>query len=263
MKFDIPTEVKRQIRDHALSNSDIETCGYWLPSSDSLLVCENVANNPKTSFTIDPDYHISVVKRFPNAVIFHSHLGDDTPAILSQRDIIASKSLKMPYLVHHVDFNEWDYFDPANLNPYPLKNNPYSPDMIEFYLGIPWQWERFDCYSLWRNIYKGILGIDLRDFSRGGNEGVVTSPNWNQYLENYESQGFTAISKDEPLQNWDVLLMCLLGTQIHHALIVVDAANNIGVEIVGEGRVSERVKITKSHINRAKPIVRHKNFIKD
>lgn len=263
MPFQIPAEVKNQIRKYALDNSNQEVCGYWLPSSNTILKTENVAHDPVNSFTIDPDYHLSVVKRFPNAIIFHSHLGESTPAILSQRDIISSKALKMPYLLYHVDFDEWDYFDPNSLDSYPLVENPYSPDMIEYYLGKPWQWDRWDCYTLWRNIYKGILDIELRDFSRGGNEGAVLSPSWNQYLENYESQGFTAVSKEQPLQNWDVLLMCLIGTQIHHALIVVDATNNIGVEIVGEGRVSERVKITKSHINRANPIVRHKNFIKN
>ena len=106
-----------------------------------------------------------------------------------------------------------------------------------------------------------MLGIKLRDFSRKGEEGIVTDPNWNQYTDHYESQGFLSIPLDSDLQKNDVMLMSLTGSQIHHALVVVDIEKMIGIQILGEGRVSERVAIGQSLIRRSKMIIRHKDFI--
>lgn len=257
MSFIIPDKIKSLIIEQA--DTDIECCGYWIPSKGLVIPGKNIHLNPKSNFIIDGIYHISMITRYPDAVIYHSHLGEDTASLLSHQDIECSKRMKVPYLVYHRDFQEWDYFDPNNLNPYPLIDRPYSTDNIDFYLGIPWQWDRFDCYSLFRNYYKGMLGINLREFSRKGSEGVVTLPTWNQYTDNYESQGFNSIALESNLQKNDVMLMTLVGEQIHHAIIVID--ENVGIQILGEGRVSERVAIGESLRRRTRMIIRHQRFI--
>ena len=105
-----------------------------------------------------------------------------------------------------------------------------------------------------------MLGIKLRDFSRRGEENAILEITWNQYIDNYESQGFLSIPLDSPLQDNDVLLMTLVGDQIHHAVIVVDSFKGFGIQILGEDRVSERVSIGEAMIRRTKLIIRHKNF---
>lgn len=258
MKFIIPDNIKALISEYA-NLTDKEVCGYWIPSKDLVTPANNTHKTPESNFSIDGNYHVSIITRYPDAVIYHSHIGEATPSLLSHQDIECSKRMKVPYLTYHRDYREWDYFDPENLNPYPLIDNPYSIEIIDFYLGIPWQWDRFDCYSLFRNYYQGMLGIKLREFSRKGDEGSVIIPTWNQYTDNYESQGFTSIALDSTLQKNDVLLMTLVGEQIHHAVIVID--EGIGIQILGEGRVSERVAIGDSLRRRTKMIIRHQSFI--
>lgn len=263
MTFSIPDEIKNLIIQEANKSDPIECCGYWVPSKGLVIPAKNTHAKPKNNFSIEGSYHASIMNLYPDAVIYHSHVGEDTASLLSHRDIESSKRTKVPYLVYHCQYQEWDYFDPGNLNPYPFVDRPYLEDNLDFYLGIPWQWDRFDCYSLFRNYYKGILGITLRDFSRKGEEGIVSDPNWNQYTNNYESQGFLSIPLDSELQKNDVLLMTLVGEQIHHALIVVDilVEKSIGIQILGEGRISERVVIGEALRRRTRMIIRHKDYM--
>lgn len=263
MPFIIPDKIKNLIHLEAIKTPEIECCGYWIRDLDLLIPATNTHTKPKNNFSIDGNFHASIIERYPKAIIYHSHLGEDTPSYLSHKDIELSKRLKVPYLVYHRDFGEWDYFDPDSLNPYPLIDRPYSDDTVDFYIGIPWQWDRFDCYSLFRNYYRGVLGINLRDFSRKGEESSVTDPNWDQYTKHYKSQGFLSIPLDSKLQKNDVMLMTLVGDQIHHALIVLDPIKKIGMQILGEGRVSERVLITDAIRRRTRMIIRHKDFFEN
>lgn len=265
-KFSITDRIKSLIQIEAEKDRTIECCGYWIRSQDLIIPATNTHAQPDNNFSIDGNFHASMIDRYSDAIIYHSHLGEGTSALLSHQDIESSKRLMVPYLAYHVDFKEWDYFDPANLNPYPLTPIQYTDNCLDFYMGIPWQWDRFDCYSLFRNYYQGMLGIKLRDFSRKGEEGIVTDPNWNQYTDNYISQGFLSIPLEEDfqLQKNDVMLMSFVGEQLHHALIVVDTEDPeviIGIQILGEGRVSERVSIGQSLIRRTKMIIRHNSFI--
>lgn len=261
MIFTIPDKVKALIRLEAEKDRSIECCGYWIRDKDLIIPAKNTHSKPGHNFSIDGNFHASMIDRYPDAIIYHSHIGEDTASLLSHQDIESSKRSKVPYLVYHVDFKEWDYYDSSNLNPYPLVSINYSEDCLDFYLGSPWQWDRFDCYSLFKNYYRGMLGIKLRDFSRKGEEGIVTDPNWNQYVNNYESQGFLSKPLDSELHKNDVMLMTLIGDRIHHALIVVDTERMIGIQILGEGRVSEKVAIGQSLRRRTRMIIRHKNFV--
>jgi len=260
MPFVIPEIIKSAIKALAMANPMEEVCGYAVLDSGLVMPCENVAEDKSKAFRIDSETHLETIERYSDAIIYHSHVTDSVPAILSEADILASKALNIPYLVYHVDFAEWDYYDPSSLDPYPLVENPCSPKSIEFYLGHRWAWERFDCYSLFKNFYKGMLGIELKDFSRKGGEESIASPDWNQYVDNYQSQGFRKVKPDEPIQNYDVLLMCLVGNQIHHATIIVDAQKKVAIQMLGEGRLSEMFRVTDSHLTRTRLIIRHRNY---
>ena len=260
MPFVIPELIKSAIKALALANPTKEICGYAVLDSGFVLPCENVAEDKARTFRIDPETHLETIETYPTAIIYHSHVTDAVPSTLSEADILASKALNIPYVVYHVDFDEWDYFDPSSLDPYPLVENPHSPKSVEFYLGHRWQWERFDCYTLFRNFYRGVLGIQLKDFSRKGGEESIVSSDWNQYVDNFESQGFRKVETGEPIQNYDVLLMCLVGNQIHHAAIIVDAQKKLAIQMLGEGRLSEMFKVTDSHLTRTRLVIRHRNY---
>jgi len=261
MSFVIPEIIKSAIKALALANPTKEICGYAILDSGLVMPCDNVATDKAKAFRIDSETHLEMIEAYSDAIIYHSHVTDSVPAILSEADILASKALNIPYLVYHVDFDEWDYYDPSSLDSYPLLPNPHPIDSVEFYLGKRWSWERFDCYTLFRNFYRGVLGIQLKDFSRKGGEESIASPDWNQYVDNYQSQGFRKLEPNAPLQNYDVLLMCLVGNQIHHAAIVVDAQKKLAIQMLGEGRLSEMFKVTDSHLTRTRLVIRHRNYI--
>jgi len=105
-----------------------------------------------------------------------------------------------------------------------------------------------------------MLGIELKDFSRKGGEESIASPDWTQYVDNYKSQGFRKLEHGEPIQNYDVLLMNLVGNQIHHAAIIVDGDKKLAIQMLGEGRLSEMFKVTDSHLTRTRLIIRHRNY---
>jgi proteasome lid subunit RPN8/RPN11 len=257
----IPESVKLDISNRANVDKN-EICGYWLPGSNQIIPATNIADDPVDSFRIDPDFHISVMARFPNAVIYPSHRGLQTASHLSYSDLCSSKALKIPYLVYHADFDEWDYFDPAAANPYPLIESPHPPQSTEFYIGMPWTWNRWDCYSVVTKCYEFVLGIKLQDFNRlGETEGSVID-DWNQFEENYSSQGFSPIEVDAPLKENDLIFIDYGGVGIlHHVILVIDAEEMIGLHILGEGRLSCRVKLTEPLMRKKKIVARHRNFI--
>ena len=260
MPFVIHPQIQDSIIKLATSDPGNEICGYWSQSADIVYPVPNISPNPVESFEVDLDTHLRLIKVYPDAVIFHSHVGDSQGSKLSQSDILNSKKLKIPYLVYHAQFCEWDYFDPNSINSYPLLDNPHPENSVEFYLGQQWQWERFDCYTLFRNYYRGVLGINLRDFSRLGDEDCIADTKWNQYTDNYASQGFRALNDDDELQDHDVMLMTLVGNQIHHCAIVIDAKNKIAIHVLGEQRFSKRFKFGRGWMERTRLVIRHKSF---
>ncbi len=227
----IPETIKAGIKEHAATLPNQEVCGYCFFDDGTVHSMLNIDPDPVNNFRIDPDTHINITETFTNPIIYHTHHGEGVPARLSDRDVIASKALKIPYLLYHSTFNQWDYFDPSDINPYPLINNNYTPDKVEFYLNYPWAFERSDCYALFRNYYRGRLGINLRDFPRGHSPSAVLDPGWNLFLDNYESEGFRLLDRDEELREHDVILMCLVGDNVHHCAIVVDAAKRHAIHV--------------------------------
>lgn len=257
MDYAISNKTKDHIATLANAQPDKEVCGYWIPSIDLVYPVENISENPVDRFEIDIDLHLKMMNRYHDAIIYHSHVGENQSSTLSTMDILNSKKLRVPYLVYHQFFAEWDYYDPLSLDPYPLMGLPYIPESLEFYLGRPWQWERFDCFTLLRNYYRGMLGIKLDDFSRLGEEDCITDPQWNQFIENYENQGFRKLETDEPIQNNDVFLMNMVGKQIHHCAVVIDSKTHTAIHILGENFLSKKFKYGKYTQECTKLIVRY------
>jgi proteasome lid subunit RPN8/RPN11 len=223
-KLTIPQSILDQIYFEQENNPDREVCGYALLDSELVIPVDNTDPDPENHFRIDPEAHLEITETISDPlIIWHTHHKDDQPGRLSDNDIISSKALRIPYLVLHTGFNDIDYFDPGLINPYPLLDRPDDPTKIDFYLGWPWAFERSDCYALFRNYYKGMLGVDLTDYSRGHSPMAVCDPDWNLFLDNYHAEGFRKLLSHEPLQDHDVILMNLIGPNVHHAAIVTNA----------------------------------------
>ena len=254
----IPESVKSLIKRYS-ELSDDEVCGYWIPSKSDLVIhCENISSEPSDSFEIDVDEHLKITTLYKDPVIWHTHNSDSIGSTLSNFDILNSKASKIPYLLYHTEFDEWDYYDPNCLNPYPLKPNIYPESDYRHYLSHLYSWDRWDCYSLFKNYYKGVLGIELKDFNRGGNESVILSSHWDKFTLNFESQGFRKLDYDEPVKIHDVALMCLVGNQIHHAAIMI--SDNTAIHCLGEESISKEFYFSDSHKRRTRMYIRHKSL---
>lgn len=228
-------EIKHQIIRKAIATPNREICGVIL-SSGEVLPMNNASPTPSDNFIIESSEFDLIADSA--VAIYHSHCLESQPAILSREDIANSKALKLPYILYHTVFGQWDYYDPSDIYPYPLTPNPWTPKEVPFYLGWRFQYNRSDCYTLTRSYYKGMLGIDLPDFPRGEIQ-ETTSPDWDMFAANFEKAGFRKLGKDEPLQANDVILMCISGTQTHHSAILLDPSNGKALHNLGEGRLSE------------------------
>jgi proteasome lid subunit RPN8/RPN11 len=252
----LTTEIKQQIIAHAQHLPNLETCG--LICGDRIFPCGNIANNPKEAFEISTDYFEEINAATPVTAIYHSHWQDSQPALLSPTDISNSKASKIPYLLYHTAFGQWDYYSPGDIYPYPLIPNLHSPKSLEYYLGWKFEYNRSDCYTLFRSYYKGMLGVELPDFPRGDIE-ETTSPDWDMFTDSFVSCGFRKLVSGEPLQINDVILMCITGSCTHHAAILLDPSTGKALHNLGEGRLSEIFMYGGYWVERTRLVIRYSN----
>ncbi|OKH14875.1 hypothetical protein NIES592_08335 [Fischerella major NIES-592] len=251
----ITTQIKQKIINHSQYQSEMEICGLICENGE-VFPCANIAPNPQEAFEISTDYFDQINAANQVAAIYHSHWQHTQPALLSPTDISNSKAAKLPYVLYHTAFGQWDYYEPNNIYPYPLTPNPHSPKSLEYYLGWRFEYNRSDCYTLFRSYYKGMLDIELPDFPRGDIE-ETTSPEWDMFRSNFASCGFRKLEADEPLQTNDVLLMCIVGDRTHHAAILLDPSTGKALHNLGEGRLSEIFMYGGYWVDRTRAVIRY------
>ena len=231
----LTSQIKRQIIEQAIATPDVEICGVIL-SNGEIVQMNNVAPEPQHNFIIEQSEFELVADSA--VATYHSHCLDSQPAVLSPNDIANSKALKLPYVLYHTLFEQWDCYNPNDIYPYPLISNPWLPKELAYYLGWKFDYNRSDCYTLVRSYYKGMLNVNLPDFPRNAIT-ETTSPDWDMFADSFEKAGFRKLETDEPLQANDIILMCISGTQTHHSAILLDPKNGKALHNLGEGRMSE------------------------
>jgi proteasome lid subunit RPN8/RPN11 len=227
--------IKKQIIEEAIATPNQEICGAVL-NDGSIYPMVNYAVDPQNNFSLDPGEFDKI--RSSVSAIYHSHCLDSQPGQLSPIDIANSKALKLPYILFHRLFHEWDYYNPNDIYPYPLIPNPYLVKELGYYLGWRFEYNRCDCYTLIRSYYKGMLDIDIPDFHRNTIE-EIDNPEWNMFLKNFSKAGFEKLDPDETVVANDVILMSINGKTVHHAALLVNPSNGKAIHNLGEGRLSE------------------------
>lgn len=96
MSRDIPQHLFQEIENFSRLKPEEETCGVIVDTLGDLsfMPCDNLSNNKKVHFLIDPKILID------NSVIFiyHSHVNHSSKP--SVPDIRASNALGIPYLIY-------------------------------------------------------------------------------------------------------------------------------------------------------------------
>lgn len=201
---------------HAKEFPTEEVCGVVVGGKTFRML--NTATDKKNHFQID----LSAIALRPNT-IYHSHWADSQPGELSLDDIEMCRwcADKIPYLLYHTVFDEWDYYDPTSPNPFPLKWKG-DPTTLDFYLGWRFVWGRSDCFELVRCYYLGMLGIDIGNFRRPSPDDFPTLGWMTPWKA--DEHGFVQIAAGSPVQKHDVIKMALKGgREPNHIGVIVDA----------------------------------------
>ncbi len=204
------------------------------------------------------------------AAVWHSHCLDSAPGMLTYEDdpangvtsdITQAKLQRIPYVLYHTKFNEWDLYDPCSINLYPLQHPIERHSDPEQYSGIPYQWNRSDCLEVPRVALWGLYEIDLGIYLRSSPD-EYTMEGWQRYLDGFPKVGFTQIELYDTMRfkEGDCLLMQLPGHKtLHHLGVCVDEKNQRMLHVF-EGRVSEIEHIAKWR-RFVRVMYRHEKFI--
>ena len=252
----IPIHVKQVIARLGRESPTEEICGLVL-KDDRVLIVENVLPagniNDTESRTKQNDFQMpdatlpSMAEKIQ--AVFHTHWRETSPALLTDTDIRAARAVGLPYVLYHVEFDQWDLWDPNGLHPWPLFQKHSDPKRLEFYTGWPWKWARADCLTLLRSYYQGMLEHTIKDFQRTPTEEEfqerLRAGTWNDYDDNLGDQGLVKVWEGEtnnfPFKLHDIVLMRLQGKMPHHVGIIVQLAPLQILHHLEAGRLSEIV----------------------
>ena len=248
----------RDIVWHSQSSPKKEVCGIILKDG-SIVQMENIADDAQT-FEMSAEFERY---RDQALLIYHSHIGADVGAELSPTDIINAKEQRIPYLSYHGYFNQWDYFDPLAIHPYPLEMDANMlPQNLNYYCLWRFEYGRSDCHSLCRAWYAGKLGIALGDYPR---ESIESDEIRRLCDDRAKLEGFIKLPKDTPIQNHDIISIRLTYNDQRgdHLAIVCDVDRNEILHNLGEGRYSEPISYDDHWRLRTTAIYRHKQVIEN
>lgn len=180
-----------------------ESCGVIIVKNGKRVYrpCRNTAGNPYSTFQIAPEDYAEAEDAGEITHIVHSH--PNTPATPSLTDVASCESSGLVWLIVN-----WPNGDIHELKPtgyeVPLLGREYSHGVL-------------DCFSLVRDYYKRVLGIDAPDFPR---EEYWWKKGQNLYLEHFAEYDMFEV-KDGTIQEHDVLLMQLESPVPNHAAVYI------------------------------------------
>lgn len=196
-------ELTRQAAiEHAKSEAPRESCGLIvLDGRHELYVpCKNIAENAQ-QFFLDPRDYLEAEEKFDAILaVVHSHPGNSSKP--SEADLVACERSGLPWHIVGLPDLDWSYLEPSG----------YKAPLI----GRNWHHGILDCYSLIRDWYREMLGIELLDFDRREEWWLHGD---NLYFENYERAGFLPIVDRNDMQPGDVILMQVRSKVPNHAAI--------------------------------------------
>lgn len=223
----------------------------------------------KTSFRIDTKQRLTFEHK-GIAAVWHTHCLDSSPGILTWEDDLAkgitsdvtqAKLQRLPYILWHTKFDEWDMYDPCSINLYPLKRKIQRRKDAEEYTKIPYCWNRSDCFEIPRVALWGMFGIDLKIHLRSQPHEYLAE-GWQRYVEGLPEHGFQEVPLYDTIRfkAGDCLLLQLPGYKcLHHLALCVDEKNQRMLHVF-DGRVSEIEHIAKWR-RYIRVLYRHQQFL--
>ena len=186
---------------HAKEQAPRESVGlaYIVKGRERYFPCKNQAEEPELHFCLDPSDYLKCEQQGEIVAVIHSHpTAKPTP---SEADKVACERNNLPWFIVNPNTEEWGYYEPSGFK---------LP-----YVGRQWAHGIIDCYTLWKDWYKGELNIEMSEYNR--------QDDWwhkgeNLYLDNFKNEGMREV-KIEDVQYGDILLMNIESPVPNHAAI--------------------------------------------
>lgn len=185
------TAIVEQIRIEAKKNEPLECCGFIVENGAEakIVPCENVAANPIDHFEIDNKKYLEISRQYNIIGVYHSHPQPSPLESFSEEDINSCNACRIPYYLYVNELDKFQSVFPRN----------YKPK----YIGNPFIWGVYDCFTLVRLYYQHHFDIFINDYPR--DEKYFTNPD-NRIIENFEKEGFIEIKEKTQLRKHDILV---------------------------------------------------------
>lgn len=210
----IDSKVFKKMKDAASREFPKEACGFLLKCDDQIEVFQsrNDARYPKTEFLINPDEYLRALELGEIVAVWHSHTdGNIHP---TEADLAGCEASGLTWFLFNVDKENHDF------KFYNLIN--FSPKGYEApYVGRPYIFGSFDCWTICRDFYKREFQIELPDYPRIQNfwESDKTS-----FFDNHFHEADLIDVSDRELVYGDIIYFQtdLTGNTNHAAIYVGD-----------------------------------------
>lgn len=111
-KFKKIEEALEAIKKYSKSRISVEVCGF-IGSFDGeyvVMFCENVSEDPREYFAIDPIDFLNFKSKCKLGCVFHSHVnGDENP---SEFDIVMSENCAVPFMIYSLNTDKFKIYSP-------------------------------------------------------------------------------------------------------------------------------------------------------
>ena len=201
--MNLSDEIKAQALEHAKQEDPKESVGlvHIVKGRERYFPCTNQADEPELHFCLDPADYLKCENQGEIVAVIHSH--PSTNQNPSEADKVACEKSNLPWFIVNPKTEKWGYYEPSGF--------------VLPYVGRQWAHGIVDCYTLWKDFYKGELNIEMSDYDR--------KDDWwhkgeNLYLDNFKKEGMREV-RIEDVQYGDIILMKIESPVPNHAAIYI------------------------------------------
>jgi len=190
------TDLEAIMRQEGIASYPNEACGLVVAINNRqhVVICKNVAEDPRSTFRIDPIEYLQSAKVGEVVGVWHTHV--DVPPNPSEADVAGCNSSQLPWYILSV----WNESDGLNCTPITTLQ-PQDAEVA--YVGRTYLYGVHDCYTLVRDFYQREYDIVLGEYPRVER---FWEKGLNFFAEGYSEQGFKLLIDQEP-QRGDLFIM--------------------------------------------------------
>lgn len=174
-----------------------EACGFIITKAgkNNLIECRNDALYPETQFLINPDEYLKVSELGEIIGVWHTHTNGNIEP--SESDLYGCEATNLPWYLVSITKTE---------------DAVHCSDIISFtphgyeapYVGRPYVYGSFDCWTLCKDFYKREFNIELKDYPRIENFWINSETNY--FINKFEECGLKDVS-NLPIQYGDIVFI--------------------------------------------------------